>query len=76
MKTIIVVSLIMLMLASGFILISNDRSDDGVKLLSDDDYKDIDMEIKFEDGDNVYSSGESMTLDTKDYEKTFIASVS
>lgn len=41
MKTVITIGIIMLMLASGFIILSYDRSDDGVKILNDDDYEEI-----------------------------------
>lgn len=38
-KSVITISIVMLMIASGFILFSYDRSDDGVKILNDDDYE-------------------------------------
>ena len=41
MKTAITISMIMLMLASGFIFFNYDRADGGMKILNDDDYKDI-----------------------------------
>ena len=46
MGKIIIVGILLLMLASGFTLVSIDRADDGVKIMSDDDYKEI-------DGDNL-----------------------
>lgn len=36
----------MLLLASGFIFVSYDRADDGVILMSDDDYKDYETKYK------------------------------
>lgn len=41
MKTSITIGIIMLMLASGFILFNYDRDDRGMKILNNDDYKDI-----------------------------------
>ena len=35
------IGIVVLLLASGFVFYSYDRSDDGVKLMSDDDYKDM-----------------------------------
>lgn len=39
MKTSITIGAVMLMLAFGFIIISYDRADEGIKILNDDDFK-------------------------------------
>ncbi len=41
MKTAITIGIVMLMLASGFIIFNYDRDDHGMKILNDDDYKEI-----------------------------------
>ncbi len=41
MVKILAIGIIMLMLASGFIVYNYDSTDDGVKILNDDDYKNI-----------------------------------
>ncbi len=52
MKSIIPIVIITLLLASGFIILSYDRSDHGVKILNDDDYEEetyggnVDMEYQ------------------------------
>jgi len=38
---VITISMIMLMLVSGFYFFNYDRADDGVKILNDDDYEEI-----------------------------------
>ncbi len=40
-RSVITISIVMLMLASGFIFFNYDRDDRGMKILNDDDYKDI-----------------------------------
>ncbi len=41
MKVSITMGILMLMLASGFVILSYDRADGGVKILNEDDYADI-----------------------------------
>lgn len=49
MKTLMSIGILMLLLASGFIFYSYDRSDGGVKILNYDDYKDINLDKRFEE---------------------------
>lgn len=45
----ITIGIFMLLLASGFIFISYDKADDGVKLMSEDDYEEIEYDLTEED---------------------------
>lgn len=45
MKVSITIGVLMLMLASGFVFLSYDRSDSDIKLMSDDDYIDADYSL-------------------------------
>lgn len=44
-KTVIAVAILTLMLSSGFVLVTYDRADEGVKILSDDDYVEMEQEL-------------------------------
>lgn len=44
-KTTILVAVLILMLSAGYIITSWDRTDDGVKILNDDDYEEMDNEV-------------------------------
>lgn len=43
MKNVISIGILLLFLASGFVIFSFDRSDNGVKFLSSDDYEEMEM---------------------------------
>ena len=73
MKNLISLGIVMLMLAAGFTITFYDRADDGIKILNDDDFKDIDnykleqinTRIYFEGMPSTYEQYKQNALDNK-----------
>ncbi len=67
-KTVILASVLILMMAFGYVVMSWDRADEGVKILNEDDYKD--METNYEGGNMEYQGPVPEGYDLEHFRKT------